>query len=138
MEVEYSLPVYKIVDEHKHSGTTYWVVGADHTSIPENLRACFDKEQEATHIDGDNKTIYLAFSKLKSTTVKGDVFLRIDHDLGDTEHEHYLGDVSDFLSSVHKFDRREQRTQVSTILIDKSSPKIHRAVNLAESKNRAR
>ena len=58
--------------------------------------------------------------------------------MGDHEHEHYLGEVSDFLCTVHKYDRKEKRSKVATILIDKSSPKIHRVVNLAEAKNKAR
>ena len=58
--------------------------------------------------------------------------------MGDSEHEHYLGDLSDFLSSAHKFDRREKRNHVPTVEIDKESPKVHRAVNLAESKNKSR
>jgi len=102
------------------------------------LRATFNKDQEVTHIDGDNKTVFLSFSKLKGTTLSGDAFIRIDADLGDSEHEHYLGAVSDFLSSCHKYDRKEKRSKVSTVLIDKNSPKIHRAVNLAEARNRAR
>ena len=42
------------------------------------------------------------------------------------------------MSSAHKFDRREKRNHVPTVCIDHDSPKVHRAVNLAEAKNKSR
>jgi leucyl aminopeptidase len=80
----------------------------------------------------------LTFKRSKTASISGSAYVRIDHDLGDSEHHHYLGTVSEFLSSAYKFDRREKRGPIPVISIDKSSPKIHRAVNLAEAKNRSR
>lgn len=138
MEVDYSLPEYKLVEETKHQGTTYWVVGADTNVVPEALRQEFQDYQEVTHCEGTCKTIFLTLSKASKSKLCSKAFVRIDSDLGDTEHEHYLGYVSDFLSSVHQFDRKEKRSTLPLILIDKASPKIHRAINLAEAKNKSK
>jgi hypothetical protein len=42
-EVVYSLPEYRLVDDHKAEGTTYWIVGAESCKVPEPLRATFEK-----------------------------------------------------------------------------------------------
>lgn len=104
------------------------------TSVPKNLLSSFEKNGEVT----DDKVVFLTLTKAKSKVISEDCFIKVDADVGDSEHEHYLGDLSDFLSSAHKFDRREKRNHVPTVEIDKESPKVHRAVNLAESKNKSR
>ena len=103
-------------------------------SVPKNLLSSFEKNGEVT----DDKVVFLSLTKAKSKVISEDCFVKVDADVGDSEHEHYLGDLSDFLSSAHKFDRREKRNHVPTVEIDKESPKVHRAVNLAESKNKSR
>ena len=133
------LPQYNLVEQNPNKeGTTYWVVGSNTDSVPEALRSTFEKDGEVTHNEGSSKTVYLTLKKAKTTSISSDVFVKIDADLGDTEHSHYLGDVSDFLSSAYKFTRKSNPKSPNVVSIDKSSPKIHRAINLAESKNRAR
>jgi leucyl aminopeptidase len=106
--------------------------------VPENLRESFQKDEEATHTEGSAKTVFLSLKKAKSTSISSNCSLKIDADLGDTEHHNYLGFVSEFLGSAYKFDRKEKPSTPHVITILEASPKIHRAVNLAIAKNRAR
>lgn len=132
------LPVYNIVEQLPKEGTTYWVVGEDTTVVPEALRDTFKKDSEATHTEGESKTIFLTLNKAKETSIKSNCSLRIDADLGDTEYQNYLGHVSEMLASAYKFDRKSKLSPPVVVTILEASPKIHRAVNLATAKNRAR
>ena len=133
-----TLPEYRIVDECGKEGTTYWIIGLDNTPIPEHLRAGFEKKEEVTHSEGDSKTVFLTLKKAKSTTISSNCSVKIAADVGDIQHQHYLGDVSDFLSSAYRFSRKQKSEASFVISIDKLSPKIHRAVDLAQARNRAR
>lgn len=44
-----SLPEYRLAEELSQQGTLYWIVGQDTSVIPENVRATFEKSEEATH-----------------------------------------------------------------------------------------
>ena len=51
--------------------------------------------------------------------------------VANNEHEHYLGSVSDFLSSAYKFNRKSVKANAPLIYVDKAVSKVHRVVNLA-------
>ena len=85
-KVEYSLPTYKIVDEHKCEGTTYWIVSSNScaSSVPKDLLSTFEKDGEATLSKENSTTIFLSLEKAKSKTISKDCFIKVDADVGDS------------------------------------------------------
>ena len=49
-----------------------------------------------------------------------------------------MGNVSDFLSSAYKFNRKSTASDVPLIYVDSAVPNVHRVVSLAEALNKAR
>lgn len=102
-----NLPVYKLVEEGLYDGTIYFVLthGEAHY-IPENIREAFLADEEATHVDGHRKTIYITPHKASSTTITSNVTVRISE--GSAEAHDYIGNATDFLSSAYKFWRKSK------------------------------
>lgn len=49
-----------------------------------------------------------------------------------------MGNVSDFLSSAYKFNRKAKNADAPLIYVDCAVPKVHRVVRLAETRNKTR
>jgi hypothetical protein len=105
--------------------------------VPEQLQTAFQKKGEATLTEAHGKTVFLSLCKAKTTNISSDCFVTVSKNVCDTEHEHYLGDISDLLCSAYEFNRKSIKKAPHTIRIDKSVPRVHRLVNLAEARNQS-
>lgn len=131
------MPVYKVVEEGDYAGITYSVLtNLESESVPEALRATFVSEHEVTHIDGNNKTIFLTPQKAGKASITRDVRVRISNASADASD--YIGILSDFLSSAYKFSRKSKKPLPPVVSIINGAPNLHYLIDLAEARNRCR
>jgi hypothetical protein len=52
--------------------------------------------------------------------------------------EDYLGILSDLISSTYKFSRKSKKSPFPVVSLEKSVPRVHEVISLAEARNRSR
>lgn len=50
----------------------------------------------------------------------------------------YLGNITDFLSSAYRFDRKQNQSPGFIISLVDTTPKIQRIINMSDARNRTR
>jgi len=104
-----TLPIYKIVDDGDHEGTTYSIIAAAELElVPQDLRESFKHDEEVTLTVGKNKTIFMSIHKAKKANISSDATIRVSQLASETED--YQGILSDLLSSTYKFTRKSKKT----------------------------
>lgn len=104
--------------------------------MPEDLRESFLNNGEGTHTSGNNKTIFLTPQKASSTTITSDVTIRVSEQSANGKE--YLGEISDLLSSVYVFSRKQVNPAPYVISVERTVPEFERLIQLAETRSQVK